>query len=303
MTGAWEEHRAGLRYLEAATALLQRARHDHPTWGLYEAADLQWWWRTPRPTDDAAQLFWFDDAGDPVAAVIATHWTDHVALAPLLLPDATPAWSQHVVERGLAHAAELGLDAIRIEVDRADAPTRDLLRDLGFTVDEDAIVETWLDASRRPPISPLAEHYRLASRIDVSSRAHHMIGRSGPDVEARLSQTSLYRPDLDLVVFDRQDRAAAYGLFWFDPVTATGLVEPMRTEDDHQRRGLARHVLTSGIDRLAAAGAERIKICFEPHNAASSSLYLDVGFQPDRRTDVFVAPLRSSGRPPSSTRP
>ena len=44
---------------------------------------------------------------------------------------------------------------------------------------------------------------------------------------------------------------AAYGLFWFDPATATGLVEPMRTEDDHQRRGLARHVLTAGVDLLA----------------------------------------------------
>lgn len=38
----------------------------------------------------------------------------------------------------------------------------------------------------------------------------------------------------------------------------------MRTEDDHQRRGLARHVLTTGIGRLAESGAERIKICFEP---------------------------------------
>ncbi len=89
------------------------------------------------------------------------------------------------------------------------------------------------------------------------------------------------------MVHDSRDRVAAYGLFWYDPETATGLVEPMRTEDDHQRRGLARHILTTGIDLLAEAGAERIKICFEPDNPASRSLYLSVGFQPDRHTVVY----------------
>lgn len=52
--------------------------------------------------------------------------------------------------------------------------------------------------------------------------------------------------------------------------------------------------VTTGIDRLAAVGAERIKICFEPANAASRGLYLDVGFVPDRHTVVFA---RRTGRP------
>ena len=91
-----------------------------------------------------------------------------------------------------------------------------------------------------------------------------------------------------MLVLDGDDRYAACGLFWFDPETMTGLVEPMRTEDDHQRRGLARHILTAGIDLLADAGAERIKICFEPDNAASRDLYLSVGFEPVKRTDLFV---------------
>ena len=122
-----------------------------------------------------------------------------------------------------------------------------------------------------------------------------MIKRSGPDVAQRLLQTSLYRSDLDLLILDRDDNHAAHGLFWYDPKTATGLVEPMRTEDDHQRRGLARHILTTGIDLLAHAGAERIKICYEPDNPASSHLYLSVGFEPDRHTVVYTG--RASGGP------
>jgi GNAT superfamily N-acetyltransferase len=92
---------------------------------------------------------------------------------------------------------------------------------------------------------------------------------------------------MDLVVLDNLDSVAAYGLFWFDPETTTGLVEPMRTEDDHQRKGLARHVLTSGIDLLAKAGAERIKIVFLTTNPAARGLYLSVGFEPVNETVVF----------------
>jgi hypothetical protein len=46
-----EQHRLGLEYLENATTLLRRARNAHPTAGSLEAADLHWWWRTPRTTD------------------------------------------------------------------------------------------------------------------------------------------------------------------------------------------------------------------------------------------------------------
>jgi GNAT superfamily N-acetyltransferase len=49
-------------------------------------------------------------------------------------------------------------------------------------------------------------------------------------------------------------------LFWFDPVTLVGLVEPMRVEDEYQRRGLARVLVTNGLDRLARNGAHRLKV-------------------------------------------
>ena len=153
--------------------------------------------------------------------------------------------------------------------------------------EEDALVEAWLAADARPKISPLHEDYRLFSRRDTMQRPHHMIQRSGPDVEERLLQTSLYRSDLDLVILDRHNNIAAYGLFWYDPKIATGVVEPIRTQDDHQRRGLARHVLTTGIDLLAKAGAERIKIGYEPTNPASGHLYLSVGFVLDKHTDIL----------------
>ena len=286
-----EEHRDGLASLEAVTALLQWIRGAHPTAGLYEAADLQWWWsQRPRSTDTLPQLFWFDQLGRPEAAVIATDAGRRMQLDPIVMPDAPPDWVAHVMERGLAHASGSGIEAVSLEVDRADGVVGAVVAGHGFTTDGDGVVETWLAADARPAISPLHEGYRLSSRLATMQRPHHMISveRNHPDPEPRLRQTSLYRPDLDLVVHDHRDGVAAYGLFWYDPETATGLVEPMRTEDDHQRRGLARHVLTTGLDLLARAGAQRIKICYEPDNPASEHLYLSVGFEPDRQTVVWA---------------
>jgi len=240
-------------------------------------------------------MFWVDDDSQPEAAAITIAWGDDIALAPIVLPDVPSEWVAHVIERGLRHAADCGFDTVDLEVDVTDEVMRQILGSHGFVAargpDESSasvpVVEAWLAATERPELSALTAGYRLCNRLDTAVRPHHMIERSGPDVEARLKQTSLYRPDFDLLILDDADNLAAQGLFWFDPATATGLVEPMRTQDDHQRRGLARHVLTAGLRLLADAGAERIKICFDKANDAASGLYLDVGFAPVKETVVF----------------
>jgi GNAT superfamily N-acetyltransferase len=286
----------GLDYLRDVTVLAQRMRATHPVFGPYEAADFQWWWRDPRRTDELPQLFWFDEAGRPEAAVIMTQWNGWVGLAPIVLHGASPDRVAEVIERGLAQAAANGIDVVDVEVARTDEVVRRALTDRGFEVSDDGVVENWLASVERPAVSPLPDGFRLANRRDTSHRPHHMISavRGHTDPEPRLRQTSLYRPDLDLVVLDADDQVAAYGLFWHDPVTSTGLVEPMRTEDHHQGRGLARHVLTSGLDLLAGAGAERVKICFEPSNPAARHLYLSSGFEPCTETDTLSGPTTLS---------
>ena len=109
-----------------------------------------------------------------------------------------------------------------------------------------------------------------------ADRPHPMIGRNGEQVETRLRQCSLYDPTLDLAVEGADGRVAGYALFWFDHTTLVGLLEPMRVEDEYQRRGLARMLLTNGLDRLARKGAHRLKVGFETD--AGRNLYLGAGF-------------------------
>ena len=104
-----------------------------------------------------------------------------------------------------------------------------------------------------------------------------MARRNGAAVEARLRQCSLYDPALDLAVVTADGEVAGYSLFWLDPVTEVGLVEPMRVEAEYQRRGLARALLTEGLDRLGARGARRLKVGYATE--AARRLYTGVGFR------------------------
>jgi ribosomal protein S18 acetylase RimI-like enzyme len=292
------------------TTLLQRVRNAHPTKESFQAAEVQYWWSRPHPTDTLGQLFWFDDTGRPEAAVVATEFGegaslvyDKITVLIVTMPDASDDWVRHVIGRGLDYLAELGIEAIDLEVDRADDIRRSLLIDRGFTVKGEAVIQCWLDADARPPISPLPNGYRLAARRDLMSRSHHMATPQRAGFEERLNQLSLYRNDLDLVILDRHDEPAAYALFWNDPATSTGVVEPVRTLDEHQGRGLSRHLLTSGIDRLADAGARRISIAYGPDNEISGHLYRSIGFVPHCRTELLTGPTRSPREQPRSHTP
>ena len=57
-------------------------------------------------------------------------------LDPMVMPDATPDWVAHVMERGLAHAGDAGIDAVTLEVDRADDVLRAVLVGHGFAIAE-----------------------------------------------------------------------------------------------------------------------------------------------------------------------
>jgi predicted N-acetyltransferase YhbS len=82
---------------------------------------------------------------------------------------------------------------------------------------------------------------------------------------------------------------AGYALFWPDPVTSVGLVEPMRTEPAHQNRGIASHILATGLSRLAALGCRRLKV------SNDLGIYLRAGFEPDPAATAPVWTCRPAG--------
>jgi ribosomal protein S18 acetylase RimI-like enzyme len=274
---AIDEVRAtGLEYLALATELLQRARLADAEAGVWEAADLQWWWRTPRHSDAIDQLFWIDDEG-PVAGVVLTDWGRAWGCDPIVVPGVSTVPLSTVWGRAVKTIDALGLEAVEVLVRDDDFELLGLLAGAGFVAGEERSGITWLDAEDRPNVAPLPEGFVLVDRAGETTRPHPMRRRSGEEVEARLRQSSLYDPALDLAGEAADGQVAGYALFWFDPVTEVGMVEPMRVEDAYQRRGLARAMLTAGIDRLAKRGARRLKVGYATD--AARALYVGAGFR------------------------
>jgi GNAT superfamily N-acetyltransferase len=266
---------SGLRALDLATEVLHRARLADPEAGIWEAADLQWWWRVPRPSDDLEQLFWLDAKG-PAAAALLTDWTRAWGLDVIAARDAPDALVEHAWAAATERIDALTLEVVETLIRDDDDRSRALARSMGFEPTDDHSGTTWMEAAERPPVPALPDGFTLVDRTQTHDRPHPLVVRSGPSAEARLNQVSLYDPGLDLAIVAATGEVASYALFWFDPMTRVGLVEPMRTEDAWQRRGLGRTLLATGLERLADRGATRLKVGFA--SAPGRALYLGSGF-------------------------
>lgn len=280
---------SGFESLMLATQLLQRARLADPVAGLWEAADVQWCWRTPRRSDDAEKLFWIDDDG-PVAGILLTSWTDDVwQCDPLMVPRASGVDPGVVWRRAMEHAARYAVIGFDVPVGDNDRAFRELARQSGLTAGyQDSTA--WMDGANRPEVMAVPNGFVLVDRTQRGDAPHPMRQRSGENVAQRLEQLSLYDPALDLAVESGDGRVAGYSLYWFDPTTMVGLVEPVRVEDEFQRQGIAKAMLTAGIARLVARGAQRVKISYDTDAAAA--LYKSVGF---RRTSTATWYRAQSG--------
>jgi ribosomal protein S18 acetylase RimI-like enzyme len=278
---------SGLTYLALATDLLQRARlaDAEAEAGLWEAADLQWWWRRPRRSDALDQLFWIDDSG-PVAGVVLTDWGEAWGCGPIIVPGVSTASLAGVWSHAVEAIDRLGLETIKVLARDEDFELLAVLAGTGFVADDEQSGIAWMNSEDRHELAALPEGFALVDRAQETTRPHPMRARNGEGVEARLRQCPLYDPALDLAVEAADGQVAGYALFWHDPVTAVGLVEPMRVETPYERRGLARGMLTAGLDRLAKRGARRLKVGYGTD--AARALYIGAGFRTTSTSSSFT---------------
>lgn len=139
-------------------------------------------------------------------------------------------------------------------------------------------------------LRPLSGPGDAAARAAVHARAF-----TGSRVTADSYRTVMaawpYRPDLDWVVQAPDRRLVAYATAWFDERHRAALFEPVGTDPQHRRRGLARAACLAAMHAVAELGATQVSVVArgDAGYPAPGRLYRSLGFAAGPRTRTFTA--------------
>ncbi len=136
-------------------------------------------------------------------------------------------------------------------------------------------------------LRPLAGDHEVAERALLHQQAFGTEYVTVPGYR-NVTLAPLYLRDLDLVAVAPDGRLTAFALCWLDEANRVGLVEPVGTHPDFQRKGLARALLLAGLRQMQARGMQSVVIASAADHVASNTLYRSLGFEPISRELVYV---------------
>lgn len=189
-------------------------------------------------------------------------------------------------------------DSILAAAYRGDTVRRDLLVARGWELEEDGAEVINRRALEDLPDPTAPEGYRFRSVRGVEEAgavaAVHAASFGSewtPELYARVMTSPGYDPRREFVAEAADGTLGAFTVTWHDPVSSTGLFEPVGTHADHRRRGLAAGLLAVGMQAMAAAGMKHAIVGNLGSNDASRNLYLGAGFEPWQVIDDYAKPL------------
>ena len=110
----------------------------------------------------------------------------------------------------------------------------------------------------------------------------------------KVMQTAGFDPARELIVAAPDGCFAAFGVIWFDPVSRSGLFEPIGCHREFTRRGLTKALIFTGMARMKDAGMETAIVGCEVTNIAAFKLYRSTGFELYFETVDFVLELEDT---------
>lgn len=168
-----------------------------------------------------------------------------------------------------------------------DSEFEAIARELGYTKDE-KYPEFWditmFSAQQPLPEIVLPQDYRLQSfgdELDVL-KFHRVMWRGfdngdtpSPDFtfRRRMQSSPNYDPHLNIVVVAPGGDYAAYSGVWYDGVNQVAYIEPVATDPDYRRKGLAKAAVLECIRRVRKLG------CKDVYVESAQAFYLGIGFQ------------------------
>ena len=258
-------------------------------------------WGKPSPTRESAEKavhflesltgLWETDTGEIAGVVNIEHpdlthsgfgeffiqrHPDHLDLFPKMLDFAE------------ANLRDPGKNRLFIYVEPDDQTLRELLEARGFIAFPEKIrFERELDLHKRPiPETPcLPEGFRLQSMAEDNDLARRCkafgcgFNHEDPlEWPSLISYESLqkapdYHKDQDIAVVAPNGEFASFCLIWIDTPNHIAMLEPVGTQPEFRRMGLAREAVYEAVRRAADKGAKRIV-------GGDQRFYEVIGFDP-----------------------
>ncbi|MCE7984771.1 MAG: GNAT family N-acetyltransferase [Caldilinea sp. CFX5] len=139
-------------------------------------------------------------------------------------------------------------------------------------------------------LRPLAGTQEAAAYVALHRAVFESENMTTPWRERTL-QHPAYQPELDLVIEDPAGQLAAFCIGWVSPSgidgRPSGQIEPLGVRADCRGLGLGRMILSEGVRRLYAKGAEQVVVETDNYRDAAFALYESVGFRVSEKVLVF----------------
>lgn len=169
-----------------------------------------------------------------------------------------------------------------------DEIRREHLIEAGYTPGEPNLMVAFrsLETQISDPVLPDGYTIRSATiaEADAVAVAHSSAFASNwqPGHYAVVMRSPAFEPQNERIVIAPNGDVAAFIVVWFDPVSGSGLFEPVGCHADYRRRGLTKALLIDGLHRMRAAGMKTALVTHgaTEEDAGAAALYRSVGFQP-----------------------
>ena len=257
-----------------------------------------WWWFINADLvkiDPKENIFlWYTEGG--VLAAVLTPEDRGFAFLQIHPKFTNPELVEEMIsvaEERLSKTGEDGRKKLWVYVDSQDQIQQEILGRRGFQRIKQPGVKEYqhrrmlddvLPEISTPPgyhIRPLGDGLELLERCYASGLGFHdddihiaRDNRDNPGWYQNIQNTPLYRRDLDMIAFASDGSIASFATMWFDDVSRTAYIEPVATVPAHQRKGIGKAVILTGLYRLKQMGC---KVAFVGgYSPAANKLYFSV---------------------------
>jgi GNAT superfamily N-acetyltransferase len=204
------------------------------------------------------------------------------------------AWCERTAHE-LMREAGVPPSPVTIAVMDCDTVRRELLLAQGYEALGPSLVYTTRSLEEPIPDSALPEGFSIRSVAgeheveavaavhDASFRPKWAGGHYLP-----VMRTPGYESDRELVMVAPDGRFAAFLVYWLDPISRSGLFEPVGCHAEFRRRGLTKALMYEGMRRMVARGMRTAIVNHIPDNPPAVALYHSAGF----RTKYVITDFR-----------